>query len=262
MLPENHLTIRDYWERINGAADRKTGSHPRKGKKFAGQSSFRQILAACWMRRPSKSAPPGLTLAEYLAHPVRVSGSPCGVPAVGGKSKKDPAPQRGHASALPADELSGRSIAAAAARGRRPPSMGRVAVARGDVGRRDRIEKSVRRAAEKYGLPPGLIKSVIRAESNFEVRAVSRAGARGLMQLMPETARQLGVKNAFDIDENIDGGCRYLRQMLDRFDGNVKLALAAYNAGPAAVKEHRADLAYPETKLYVQRVLGFFQRET
>ncbi|MGD9225656.1 MAG: transglycosylase SLT domain-containing protein, partial [Desulfobacterales bacterium] len=84
------------------------------------------------------------------------------------------------------------------------------------------IAKNVQKAAAKYNLPPELIKGVIRAESNFKVKAISLAGAQGLMQLMPATAKELGVKNPFDIEQNIDGGAKYLRKMLDRFGGNVR----------------------------------------
>ncbi len=119
------------------------------------------------------------------------------------------------------------------------------------------IEKSVQKAAVKYDLPPVLIKAVMRAESNFEVGAVSRAGAKGLMQLMPATARELGVTDIFDIEQNIDGGAKYLRWMLDRFDGNVRKALAAYNAGPGTVIKYNGRVPYPETRQYVKRVLRF-----
>ena len=119
------------------------------------------------------------------------------------------------------------------------------------------IEQSIQKAAAKYSLSPGLISAVIRAESNFEVEAVSRAGARGLMQLMPATAKELGVTDIFDIDQNIDGGARYLRKMLDRFDGNIRKALAAYNAGPGTVIRYNGRVPYPETRQYVNRVLRF-----
>jgi soluble lytic murein transglycosylase-like protein len=122
---------------------------------------------------------------------------------------------------------------------------------------RDRIEESIQKAAAKYSLPPGLIRAVIRAESNFQVDAVSRAGAKGLMQLMPATAKELGVTDSFDINQNIDGGAKYLRQMLDRFGGNVRKALAAYNAGPGTVIKYNGRVPYPETRQYVKRVLRF-----
>ena len=119
------------------------------------------------------------------------------------------------------------------------------------------IAQNVQKAAAKYNLPPELINGVIRAESNFMVRAVSSAGAQGLMQLMPATAKELGVKNSFDIEQNIDGGTKYLRQMLDRFGGNVRKALAAYNAGPGTVIKYNGRVPYPETRQYVRRVLRF-----
>jgi soluble lytic murein transglycosylase-like protein len=118
-----------------------------------------------------------------------------------------------------------------------------------------RVEESIQRAAARYYLSPELIRSVIRAESNFHVDAVSPAGAKGLMQLMPETAKELGVTNVFDVQQNIDGGARYLRQMLDRFGGDTKRALAAYNAGPGAVEQFNGNVPYAETRHYVKRVM-------
>ena len=124
------------------------------------------------------------------------------------------------------------------------------------------IEQNVQKAAAKYDLPPALIKAVIQAESNFQVNAVSVAGAQGLMQLMPATAEELGVKNPFDIRQNIEGGSRYLRKMLDRFGGSVRKALAAYNAGPGTVLKYNGQVPYPETRQYVKRVLRFSKQMT
>ena len=118
------------------------------------------------------------------------------------------------------------------------------------------IERSIGRAADKYRLSCRLIESVIRAESGFRPDAVSPAGAQGLMQLMPATARELGVTDPFDPAQNIDGGARYIRQMLDRFDGDLKLALAAYNAGPGTVTRYNGKVPYPETQAYIERVLS------
>ncbi len=128
------------------------------------------------------------------------------------------------------------------------------AITEGDS--RASIQHSIQAAAQKYNLPSKLIHSVIRAESNFRADAVSPAGARGLMQLMPATARELGVTDSFDVTQNIDGGARYLRQMLDRFDGDLKLALAAYNAGPGTVQRYHGEVPYRETREYVRRVLA------
>jgi len=107
-------------------------------------------------------------------------------------------------------------------------------------------------------LPPALVKAVIAAESRFDSEAVSRAGAQGLMQLMPETARLLGVGDPFRPDENVRGGTRYLRAMLDRY-GDMTRALAAYNAGPTAVDQYRGVPPYPETRDYVKRVLTYYR---
>jgi len=122
------------------------------------------------------------------------------------------------------------------------------------------IERSVKIAAKKYNLPANLIKGVIKAESNFDAAVVSSAGAQGLMQLMPGTAKELGVSDPFDIEQNIDGGAHYLRKMLDKFNGNVRVALAAYNAGPGAVKKYDGNVPYQETQQYIKRVLRFSQR--
>jgi soluble lytic murein transglycosylase-like protein len=119
------------------------------------------------------------------------------------------------------------------------------------------ILASIQKAAALYHLPAALIQAVIKAESGFQVRAVSPAGAQGLMQLMPDTAKDLGVNDPFDIDENIHAGARYLRNMLDRFNGDIRLALGAYNAGPATVLRHNGHVPYKETQAYVRRVLRY-----
>jgi len=109
--------------------------------------------------------------------------------------------------------------------------------------------------ARKHDVDPKLVKAVIRAESNWNPWAVSPKGALGLMQLMPSTARDMGVVDPFSPEENIDGGVRYLRYLLDKFNGNLTLSLAAYNAGPGLVERSRTVPAIPETRTYVRRVI-------
>ena len=119
-------------------------------------------------------------------------------------------------------------------------------------------EAWIRDHAASHGMDPRLVQAVIQAESAYNPRAVSSAGALGLMQLMPATARQLSVAEPLSPEQNIRGGVAYLRQMLDRF-GSVELAVAAYNAGPGAVERYRGIPPYAETRAYVQRVMGLYR---
>lgn len=124
----------------------------------------------------------------------------------------------------------------------------------------EQIDALVQQNAATWQVEPALIKAVIANESGFNARATSPVGAQGLMQLMPETAAGLGVRDAYDPAQNVAGGARYLRGLLDRFGGDKRLAIAAYNAGPGAVEKYRDVPPYAETQNYVQNVLASYQK--
>lgn len=125
----------------------------------------------------------------------------------------------------------------------------------------ERYEPVITKAAKKYNVDSALIKAVIKAESNFNPLAVSRVGARGLMQLMPATATSLEVQDSFHPEKNIEGGVRYLRYLLNLFNGDLPLALAAYNAGEGTVARYNNSIPpYQETRTYIRRVLDYFDR--
>ena len=124
---------------------------------------------------------------------------------------------------------------------------------------RPAIERHILRAAAENKIDPLLIKAIIRTESNFDQFAISSRGAQGLMQLMPETARELRVNNPFDAYQNITAGARYLRSLLDTFAGDLRLSLAAYNAGPGCVTRHGGIPKFPETMAYVRKVLSHYR---
>jgi hypothetical protein len=124
---------------------------------------------------------------------------------------------------------------------------------------REALEPFIQEAATTHGLSPTLIRAVIQTESRFNPLAVSRVGAQGLMQLMPRTARHVGIENPFDPRENILGGTKYLSTLLDRFKGNTARALAAYNAGPTVVARHRGIPPYRETQGYVRKIQKLVQ---
>lgn len=130
-------------------------------------------------------------------------------------------------------------------------------VASGNPGDNSQYTEIIEQASDRWGVDSSLIKAVIKAESGFRNGAVSSAGAQGLMQLLPATAKSLGVTDPFDPSQNIMAGTRYLKGQLERFDNRVELALAAYNAGPAAVKKYGGIPPYNETQNYVKRVLGY-----
>jgi soluble lytic murein transglycosylase-like protein len=125
---------------------------------------------------------------------------------------------------------------------------------------REKIEEMIREVSARYRVDPALVRAVIQTESNWNSSAVSRKGALGLMQLVPGTAQQLGVSNAFDPKQNLDGGVRYLHTLLERYNGDLDRALAAYNAGPGAVDRAGGIPRFRETRDYVQKVTDSYYR--
>lgn len=124
--------------------------------------------------------------------------------------------------------------------------------------RNDSFDHIIEERARLYGVEPELVKAIIMAESGYDPMAVSSRGARGLMQLMPRTAESLGVEDSFDPEENIDAGIRYFRHLMDQFNEQTTLALAAYNAGSRRVREHQGVPPYPATRIYIENVFRYY----
>jgi soluble lytic murein transglycosylase-like protein len=131
-------------------------------------------------------------------------------------------------------------------------------VARGYTVSAEEIDSAIDASAKKHGVDPNLIRAIIKTESNFNPNAVSRKGAMGLMQLMPDTARDLKVKNPFDPKQNVDAGVRYFKNLMDNYKGDLKLSLAAYNAGAGAVARSNGVPRIPETQNYVKQITNMY----
>jgi len=237
-----HLTIRDYLITRGGTDFWERNSSLVREANLPLDKRFGHILSSCL---PGQKMG-GMTVVDYLANPVKLKTA-----AMMKCLETSPQTKLREMDLSPGQKDLSSGPVAAGKQGQRNPEIGTQRA------KQESIECSIDKAALKYDLPPELIRGVIKAESDFQVRAESSAGARGLMQLMPATAEELGVKNLFDIDQNIDGGTRYLRNMLDRFGNDLKKALAAYNAGPGTVERYGGRVPYNETTQYVERVLKF-----
>ena len=267
MSTGDHLTIRDYFDQVfvRKQKTRKIYSGSPQNATVSGTTSFHRMLASHQMQggRHAKVKSTGLTIVDYLANPLRVKSRYQRSPElISSELKENRSPDR---QVLAADKTSPGKETSSTLSGGTSVSSVRLPLVRPSQGKaktreHHKIEKSSQKAARKYDLSPGLIRGVIQAESNFRVDAVSRAGAQGLMQLMPATAKELGVTKPLDIEQNIDGGAHYLRKMLNRFGGDVKQALAAYNAGPGTVRKYAGNVPYRETIQYVDRVLRFSEQ--
>lgn len=125
---------------------------------------------------------------------------------------------------------------------------------------REQIDSLIEKYSEKMAIDSNFVKAVVKQESGYNPKALSKCGAKGLMQLMPGTASALGVSDPYDASQNIEGGIRYLKGLLQRFNGDMELALAAYNAGPNAVKKYGTVPPYPETQNYVKSVMSMYRK--
>ncbi len=269
MFAGNHLTIRDYFDQVllGNQASRKASLQGIA--RLSSRKTFHQLLTSLG-NQPSNyrgNRPTGWKVVDYLNNPVRVKCLYANRVTAASVEQKDAAANKVPSPPVARCDQNSSAKTIQKPLGRRKSlqttASSAPAPAQSDLIEGLNIEKNIRIAARKYDLPPELLYGVIKAESNFQVRAVSHAGAQGLMQLMPGTAKELGVDNPFDIEQNIDGGARYLRKMLDKFGGDIKLALAAYNAGPSAVEKYGGQIPpYRETEQYVDKVLRFARQVT
>jgi soluble lytic murein transglycosylase-like protein len=237
---DTQLKLADYWRAAGLNLGRQPFATRAEPLIESDQKRFTQVLKSFKVSR--YSGPQGLTLRDYLANPVQASKSAKMVDKAVQETPRAEQDRHRHNSTAPASQGLSEET---------PPEQ------QGLSSQRQRIKEAIGRAAAKFDLPVNLIEAVVKAESAYQVGAQSAAGAQGLMQLMPATAKELGVDDPFDIRQNIDGGARYLSRMLERYEGDIEKALSAYNAGPGTVDKYAGRVPYPETRAYVKRVLAY-----
>jgi soluble lytic murein transglycosylase-like protein len=276
MAIETNLTVEDYMKKASGRYKVIRQDLKPQKETQAASSDFNGILST--FKKPSRQLEPkttkGLSVAGYRLHPVARAYNSIALPAdsqsstdlsrgvtaykeaseylLGPETQNTQLPEAGANDRT----LRAEQSASSDSQGVLSPTSGKSPSHIRSSANSHKIEKAIQAAANQYQLSPKLIKGVIHAESDYDANAVSPAGAKGLMQLMPGTARELGVKNPFDIQQNIDGGVRYLKKMMDMFGGDVRQALSAYNAGPDTVKRYNGNVPYRETRQYVNRVMN------
>jgi hypothetical protein len=249
-----HLTIQDYFKnRVSACFQPRTCN---RMETVAGSPNseppFSKILAGAQTFSVDNAR--GLSIQDYMQRRIASRSSTCIARLQSTDSLQALIPESARGTPVDQNAFSHAEIQKEA------PSAAQVPQANTEEEGKRKILASIKKAAGQLGLPVSLIRAVVKAESNYQVRALSPAGAQGLMQLMPETARELGVTDPFDIDQNIRAGAQYLRNMLDRFNGDIHLALSAYNAGPGTVDRFAGHVPYAETRTYVQRVLRYAER--
>jgi soluble lytic murein transglycosylase-like protein len=245
MIRSTHKTIQDYFKPSKVSSKREIAS---QGKSKSFESFLQGALNRDTLAREMNGN--GLSVKDYINR--RIDATACRAAI---RSKTDENLSGGTPVQKTRASLDKKTVPSAP-----PNTASRLPKAISPATERLSIQHAIKRAAKKYNVPSDLIQSVIRCESNFQPDALSHAGAQGLMQLMPATANDLGVTDPYDIQQNIDGGTRYLRQMLDRFEGNMEIALAAYNAGPGTVSRYGGVPPYRETQAYVEKVMRYAAR--